>query len=70
MLVELDADRAAARTTSRAAVRSALCRVLQQQATNLTMHGVGYHAAAHDIQTTNDRRLHVLAAETSRARGL
>jgi Zn-dependent protease with chaperone function len=65
MLVELDADRAAARTTSRAAVRSALCRVLQQQATNPTMHGVGYHAAAHDIQTTNDRRLHVLAAETS-----
>lgn len=65
MLVELDADRAAARRTSPADVRSALCRVLAEQGDSPAVHAVGYAPTARDIEATNDRRLQVLSAVTA-----
>lgn len=63
ILVELDADRVAARTTSPAIVRSALRRVLAQQAGEHTMDHVGHSSA--NVEATNTRRLDVLDAHTS-----
>ncbi|MCK0515899.1 M56 family metallopeptidase [Williamsia sp. DF01-3] len=64
ILVELDADRVAARKTSPANVHSALCRVLEVQGGEPSVEAMGYTSTAPDLKTTNDRRLHVLSAAT------